>query len=120
MTVTRPRVMALLALVAALAAATVVASCGDDEETASKSSGTPAEQAFLQGMVPHHMTAIEMAEMAQQMATKPEIKQLATSIVKSQGGEIEKMNAIYGRLFAGATLKPDEMAHDKLGLTPKE
>jgi len=121
MTLTRTRLLALLALVGAFAAATVVVSaCGDDEKTASKPSGTPKEQAFLQGMVPHHMMAIEMAEMAQQMATKPEIKQLASSIVKSQGGEIEKMNAIYGRLFAGAALKPNEMAHDELGLTAEQ
>ncbi len=119
MTATRTRLLALLALVAALATATVVAACGEDEETA-KPTGTPTDQAFLQGMVPHHMMAIDMAEMAQQKATKPEIKQLASSIVKSQGGEIEEMNTIYGKLFAGEELKPDEMAHEKLGLTPEE
>jgi len=120
MTLIRTRLLALLALVGAFAAATVVSACGDDPKISSKPSGTPKEQAFLQGMVPHHMMAIEMAQMAQQMATKPEIKQLASSIITSQGGEIEKMNAIYGRLFAGAALKPDKMAHDKMGLTMEE
>ena len=123
MSIARPRLLALLGIVAALAAMSVIVACGDEEETAFKPSpaaGNPKDQAFLQSMVPHHMMAIDMAEMAREMATKPQIKALADSIVKTQGTEIQTMNGIYGQLFAGAALKPDEMAHQKLGLTIEE
>lgn len=76
-------------------------------------------QAFLQSMVPHHESAVAMANVAKERATVPEMKQLATDIVGAQEREIAQMKQIHQRLF-GSDLKPDERAHDKLGLSASE
>ncbi len=122
MTTRSSRVAATVAVLAAMAVAVTFVACGDDngKSNADSQKGTAQEQAFLQGMVPHHMDAIQMAEMAQDRATKPQIRKLAKAIVKGQGDEVEKMNSIYGRLFDGVALKGNEMAHERLGLSPKE
>ena len=51
------------------------------------------DQNFIDGMVPHHQAAVDMAKVAQKMGEHPEIKQLANDIVTSQDGEIAKMKA---------------------------
>jgi uncharacterized protein (DUF305 family) len=81
---------------------------GDDEAQASETDG-----AFLTGMVPHHESAIMMAEMAQEEAQHPEIKQLADDIVASQSAEIETINEIHERLFGEPA---SGMSHGSLGL----
>ena len=53
------------------------------------------DQHFIEQMIPHHQGAIEMAELAQERATQPEIKTLAGSIIKSQSEEIEQMKSWY-------------------------
>ncbi|MFN8473849.1 MAG: DUF305 domain-containing protein [Anaerolineae bacterium] len=47
----------------------------------------------MTGMIPHHRSAIMMAEMAAMKATKPELRQLAQKEISEQRGEIEKMTA---------------------------
>jgi uncharacterized protein (DUF305 family) len=49
------------------------------------------DEAFLQLMIPHHLSAVAMAEVAQQQATHPEIRTLANAIVSAQQGEITQM-----------------------------
>jgi uncharacterized protein (DUF305 family) len=97
--------------------ATQLAACttgnGDPEQ------GTAIERAFLQAMVPHHSMAIEMAEMAQENSTIPEIGDIADAIIAAQGAEITELEQIHQRIF-GTTLVPDEMAHEDLGLTMEE
>jgi uncharacterized protein (DUF305 family) len=46
---------------------------------------------FIDGMTPHHQGAVEMAKEALQKSKRPEIKQLANDIIKSQNQEIEQM-----------------------------
>ncbi len=60
-------------------AAVVLAACGSDHNS-SKSSAGDSEQAFLQGMVPHHESAVEMAAIAKQRATHAETRRLAGDI----------------------------------------
>jgi uncharacterized protein (DUF305 family) len=81
--------------------------------------GNPIEQAFLQTMVPHHESAIEMARLAQERAKTAEIKAMAEAIIGAQSKEIAQMQGIHRRLFE-ADLQPDAMGHDKLGLTMDE
>ncbi len=51
------------------------------------------DKEFLRQMISHHKMAVQMGEMAANKATKPEIRQLAQSIIKSQNAEIVKMQA---------------------------
>ncbi|MGW4648443.1 DUF305 domain-containing protein [Kitasatospora sp. NPDC004289] len=48
--------------------------------------------AFVQGMIPHHRQALEMAELAGSRAAAPEVKQLAEQIRKAQDPEITTMS----------------------------
>ncbi len=51
----------------------------------------PFDQQFIDMMVPHHMMAVAMAQMAIAHATHPELKTLAQSIIASQNDEIGQM-----------------------------
>lgn len=83
----------MLALaVALMALAAVVSACGEDE------SDTSTDAAFVQAMIPHHESAIEMAEIAQERAQRPQIEQLANDIVAAQSEEIKRLETISGRL----------------------
>jgi uncharacterized protein (DUF305 family) len=46
---------------------------------------------FVQGMMPHHQGAIDMAKVVLQFGKDPEIKKLAEGVVKAQEGEITFM-----------------------------
>ena len=50
---------------------------------------------FIEEMIPHHEGAIDMAKLALNQASKPEIKTLANNIIKSQTKEIEQMRGWY-------------------------
>ncbi|MEO7908902.1 MAG: DUF305 domain-containing protein [Roseiflexaceae bacterium] len=50
------------------------------------------EQDFLMGMIPHHRSAVMMAKMAVEKASKPELRALAQRIIDSQNVEIEVMS----------------------------
>ena len=53
-----------------------------------------AEIKFLQLMIPHHQGGVTMAEAALEQTTRPEVVQLADSIVVSQAKEIAAMQAM--------------------------
>ena len=46
---------------------------------------------FIDGMIPHHQGAIAMSKAAFQKSKRPEIKKLATEIIKAQKTEIIQM-----------------------------
>lgn len=107
---------------AVLLGALLLAGCGSGEEK--KKQPQPAgaqatERAFLEGMVAHHQSAIEMATIAKQRGQDPFITKLATSIVTAQQSEIAQMKRIHQRLF-DSPLKPDMGAHDRLGLSAEQ
>lgn len=94
----------LLYALLALAAVFTLAACGsdddggvvgaDDGETSSpveEVEHNRADVAFAQGMIPHHEQAIEMAEMAIEQASAPEVRDLAERIKAAQGPEIETL-----------------------------
>lgn len=54
---------------------------------------------FIEQMIPHHEDAITMAKLAQQKATRQEIKNLAQNIIDSQGKEISQMETWYKNWF---------------------
>jgi uncharacterized protein (DUF305 family) len=102
----------LTGLAGALVAGTLLlAGCADDSSNAaghgsmmsdgssSASSSTSAEAdhndadvAFASGMIPHHESAITMAQMAQAQAADPRVKDLAARIEAAQTPEIETMS----------------------------
>ncbi|MFI5529511.1 DUF305 domain-containing protein [Kitasatospora sp. NPDC051853] len=60
--------------------------------TASAKPYNATDLAFVQGMIPHHRQALEMAELAGTRASAPEVKQLAEQIRKAQDPEIATMS----------------------------
>jgi uncharacterized protein (DUF305 family) len=51
----------------------------------------PLDRAFIDAMIPHHQSAIEMAKVAYEKSENPRIKKLAENIVGAQQTEIEQM-----------------------------
>jgi uncharacterized protein (DUF305 family) len=51
----------------------------------------PFDRAFIDAMIPHHRSAIEMAKVAKKRSENARIKELAGNIVSAQKGEIEQM-----------------------------
>lgn len=51
----------------------------------------PFDEAFIDEMIPHHESAIAMAEVARQNTDDPEIRGIADDIVSAQQREIEQM-----------------------------
>src|SRR5215204_3778882 len=49
------------------------------------------DKAFIDAMIPHHQSAIYMAQLANEKSKIPEIKELAENIVSAQKREIEQM-----------------------------
>jgi uncharacterized protein (DUF305 family) len=80
---------------AALAAATAlaVAGCGSDSDPATirSAAGTGVDRAFVAAMIPHHESAVEMAEVAQQRGESAFVKKLAEDIIRTQKAEIATM-----------------------------
>jgi uncharacterized protein (DUF305 family) len=86
----------LMSIIFAVVAALTVAGCGNDTDSngsTDSSSGqfNDADVTFAQSMIPHHEQAVEMATMAQEQASSPEVKQLAEKIAAAQGPEIDTM-----------------------------
>ena len=53
----------------------------------------PFDLAFIDAMIPHHQSAIDAAKAAESRAERPEIKELARSIIADQQREIDQMTA---------------------------
>ena len=51
----------------------------------------PFDKAFIDAMIPHHKSAISMAEVAHEESHNPHIKELAGHIISAQKAEIEHM-----------------------------
>jgi uncharacterized protein (DUF305 family) len=51
----------------------------------------PFDKAFIDAMIPHHQSAIEMAQVAYRESDNPEIKTLAEGIVEAQTREITQI-----------------------------
>lgn len=108
--------MKRLAAVSVVLAA-LTAACGSDDDGGAIEADPGASEvtaefneadvAFAQGMIPHHVQAIEMAELASDRAESDEVKDLAARIEAGQGPEIEVMT---GWLQSwGEPVEPDGM-----------
>jgi uncharacterized protein (DUF305 family) len=100
-------------IVLALVAAIVLAACNQAGQDQSSGSATPApndaDVTFTQNMIPHHQQAIDMAKLVDTHTDRPELRQLADSIITSQGEEITQLQ---GWLRSwGKPQTPDGMGH---------
>ncbi len=77
----------------------------------------PFDRQFIDMMVPHHMSAVAMAQIALTRARHPQIKTLARSIISDQNSEISQMK-IWRQQWYGSAATPDMMHMPMLpGLT---
>jgi uncharacterized protein (DUF305 family) len=60
----------------------------DPQELADKK---PFDKVFIDAMIPHHQSAIDMAQVAHEKSKVPAIKDLAHNIMSAQQAEIEQM-----------------------------
>jgi len=104
-------------LLAAGAALAPIACGGDDGDAGG--GATTADRAFLEAMIPHHESAIEMAKIAKRRADHPQVTELADAIVTAQTEEIRQIERIHQRLF-GEKVIPNPDAHEGLGLSAAE
>lgn len=110
---TRNLTIAIAAIIVALfAVITVTSGGGEDSADAKETDG-----AFIVGMIPHHESAIEMAEIAAEEAEHPEVKELAGQIVSAQAAEIDDLQRIHQRLFGQPI---SQASHGTLGMAEHE
>jgi len=99
----------LLALVAAI----VLAACNQGGQDQSGAPATPApndaDVTFTQNMIPHHQQAIDMAKLVNTHTERPQLHQLADSIITSQGQEITQLQSWLRSWGKPAT--PEGMGH---------
>jgi uncharacterized protein (DUF305 family) len=81
----------LLVLLSTVATAAVLAGAAHADDRAPDPAEAQIETQFLSCMVPHHRSAVAMAQMALQQATHPELKDMAQSIISNQNAEIAQM-----------------------------
>jgi len=79
---------ALILLMASVASIALAACGGSNTGTTEAPAGNSIDVAFAEGMIPHHKSAVEMAEIARERSNRKEIKTLADNIIKSQNAEI--------------------------------
>ena len=75
--------------------------------------GKYSDKAFIDAMVPHHQSAIAMAEVALKNAEHEEIIQLSRNIISSQQAEIEELKSIKQEEF-GTSNVPMEMSPEQM------
>ena len=70
----------------------------DPGDLASKN---PFDRAFIDNMIPHHASAIEMAEFTLEKTNNPKIEKLASNIVEAQKREISQMKRWREQWYGG-------------------
>ncbi len=66
---------------------------GMTEDPQSLAEEKPFDEAFIEAMIPHHRSAIQMANVALERSDNPRIEELAGQIVEAQEREISQMQA---------------------------
>ncbi len=77
----------------ALVSLTLVA-CGGSSDGDSEAGANGVDRAFAIEMIDHHEMAIEMAKVAQDRASKPQVRKLAAAVIVAQQSEIDQLKQI--------------------------
>lgn len=64
-----------------------------------RAKGRNFDKMFLEMMIPHHASAIVMAEEARNTSGRPQIRTLARNIIDAQAKEIGQMHTLHDRYF---------------------
>jgi uncharacterized protein (DUF305 family) len=70
---------------------------------------------FIDMMIPHHASAVAMAEVALTRAEHPDLRALAEDIIARQSAEIEQMQAWREQWFPGSAAMPMEQMAGMMG-----
>ncbi len=90
-----------------------------DGHTATQASEVPFDRAFIDGMVPHHQSAIAMAQAAKDAGlSNPDLVAIAKNIASSQQREINQMRNWRKEWFGSSAIDPN--GADPLGLTMEQ
>jgi uncharacterized protein (DUF305 family) len=103
----------------AVAGALFLAGCGASSDHNGNHSATAKgeyDQNFIDGMVPHHQAAIDMAKVAQRKAEHAELKALADAIASAQDGEIAQMKAWRKEWYGSDEIAPGNGGHQMAGM----
>lgn len=89
-----------------------VAACGNDKPT-----GPGVDRAFVAEMIPHHESAVEMAELARTRGESAFVKQLAADIIRTQKAEIATLRREDEALAADGVQPGDlSVPEDEMGM----
>jgi uncharacterized protein (DUF305 family) len=123
---------------AVVAGALVLTACGDDTDAAHDSMGSSdtsasaqpsaeadfndADVTFAAGMIPHHQSAIEMAQLAEGRAADPRVLDLAARIEAAQGPEIRTLSGWLEQWGADgeSEMDPGGMDHGSGGMMSEQ
>ncbi|MBA3263470.1 MAG: DUF305 domain-containing protein [Thermoleophilaceae bacterium] len=72
------------------------------------------DRAFLTDMIGHHTMAVDMAEMAREKATHPELKKAAEDIIRTQSAEIDRMRRWLRDWYGVRRVQPELEHHEML------
>lgn len=79
---------------------------------------------FIEQMIPHHVDAVDMSELALERAQSEEIRQLAQNIITSQSSEINQMKSWYSQWFDKEYIEAEDdfrmgpgMMRGRMGMT---
>lgn len=98
--------LALVLLLGAIAVA--LAGCGGSgDSSGSGTTGADFDRAFIDAMVPHHESAIEMARVAKEAGlTNPDLIKVANDILATQQQEIDRMKRWRKEWFGSSKIDP--------------
>jgi uncharacterized protein (DUF305 family) len=106
-----------------LAVAVTLAGCGGDDDgdaqETTSASGVPFDRAFIDAVVPHHQSAIEMAKAAKEEGlSQPALIEIADDIIVTQQAEIDRMLEWREKWYGSREIDPE--GAEALGLSEAE
>lgn len=109
----------LIGALAAVALIVVVVVVMNGHGSHSSTSANSADMTFVNEMIPHHQSAIAMAEVAQKRAEHPQLKSLAGVIITAQEAEIATLESVKSEIDSGGH-EGMEMGSGHSGMSSKE
>lgn len=80
----------------------------------------PYDQMYIDAMIPHHQSVIDLATAAKDQLTIPELQEIAQAILDTQPGEIDKLTALRREWYGDDDITPMSMdlMHGSMGEDP--